>query len=140
MWKRIQTLYLGISTALTVAMFFMNFATISMNEGETIKYYEKTSYLIMLIMLLTANICALLAYKMPILQSRVSMLSALIFVGFQIWLAIDFFEYKDEMSFSISIIFPIVSAILNALAARSALVDAMTITAAKSLKSKKKRK
>lgn len=139
MWKKIQTLYLGIATALTVAMFFMNFATFVGEGGAevSIRYYEMTSYLIMLIMLLSAQICALFTFKLPFLQARVSMLSALLMVGFQIWLAIDFFGADDSMTFSVSMVFPIAAAILDALASRSALVDGMTIKAFKSLKARK---
>lgn len=139
MWKRIQTLYLGIATALIVAMFFMNFATFVGKGGAevSIRYYEMTSYLIMLIMLLTAQVCALFTFKVPILQARVSMLSALLMVGFQIWLAIDFFGADDSMTFSVSMVFPIAATILDAMASRSALVDGMTIKAFKSLKARK---
>lgn len=136
MWKKIQTLYLGITIALTSAMFFMNLATIIGDDGLEygIKYYDKIAYLIMLIMLLTANVCAIFASKFPLLQGRVSMISALLFLGFQIWLAFDFFEYKNQMTFSISTIFPIVAAILDGLAARAAIVDGMTVTAFKAMK------
>ena len=136
MWKKIQTLYLGITIALTIAMFFMNFATIVGGDGleHGIKYYEKVEYLIMLIMLLAANVLAFFASQFPILQARISMISALLFLGFQVWLAFDFFEYKSQMTFSISAVFPIVATILDSLAARSAMVDGMTFKAVKSLK------
>lgn len=88
-------------------------------------------------MLLTAQVCALFTFKFPILQARVSMLSALLMVGFQIWLAIDFFGADDSMTFSVSMVFPIAATILDAMASRSALVDGMTIKAFKSLKARK---
>ena len=68
------------------------------------------------------------------------MLTALLMLGFQIWLAIDFFSYNDQMTFSISAIFPIAGAILDAMASRSALVDGVTVTAYKALSKKKKKK
>ena len=42
MWQRIQTLYIGIATALTAAMFFCRMATIIGPEGNNIdiRYYE----------------------------------------------------------------------------------------------------
>lgn len=141
MWKRIQTIYTAIATLLIVAMFFCRFATILGPEGSELKimYYEKISYLIMLIMLMTAGICAVFTYKNGYLQARVCMLTALMLIGFQIWLGVDFFRFRGEMIFSVTMLFPLVAAVLNVLAARNAIVDAMTIqTAGKILKKKKR--
>lgn len=142
MWQRIQTLYIGIATALTAAMFFCRMATIIGPEGNDIdiRYYEKLPYLMMLIMLLTAGVCAVFTYKSRLLQARVCMLTALMLIGFQIWLGIDFIRYHNDMVFSITLLFPIVSAILNAIAARGNLVDEMTLQAVKSAKKARKKK
>lgn len=142
MWQRIQTLYIGIATALTAAMFFCRMATIVGPEGNdiNIRYYEKLPYLMMLIMLLTAGVCAVFTYKSRLLQARVCILTALMLIGFQIWLGIDFIRYHNDMVFSITLLFPIVSAILNAIAARGNLVDEMTLQAVKSAKKARKKK
>ena len=142
MWQRIQTLYIGIATALTAAMFFCRMATIIGPEGNDIdiRYYEKLPYLMMLIMLLTAGICAVFTYTSRLLQARVCILTALMLIGFQIWLGIDFIRYHNDMVFSITLLFPIVSAILNAIAARGNLVDEMTLQAVKSAKKARKKK
>ena len=141
MWQRIQTLYIGIATALTIAMFFSRMATILGPEGTglDIRYYEKIPYLVMLIMLLTAGICAIFSYKSRSLQARVCILSALMFLGFQIWLGIDFLRFRHDMVFSITLLFPLVSAALNIIAARSNLVDEMTLQAVKSAKKARRR-
>lgn len=140
MWQRIQTLYIGIATALTVALFFCRMATIIGPGGEEldIMYHEKLPYLVMLIMLLTAGVCSIFSFKSWALQARVCMLTALMQIGFQIWLGIDFFRFRTDMVFSFTMIFPIVSAILNIMAARSALVDAMTMQAIKTTKKVRK--
>lgn len=136
MWQRIQTLYIGTATALTVSMFFTRMATIIGPEGSEliIRYYEKVPYLVMLIMLLTAGICAIFSYKSRLLQARVCILAALMFLGFQIWLGIDFLRFRNDMVFSITLLFPLVSAALNIIAARGNLVDEMTLQAVKSAK------
>ena len=115
-------------------------ATIIAPEGEELEimYYEKLPYLVMLIMLLTAGICSLFSFKSWALQARVCMLSALMLIGFQIWLGVDFFRFRNDMVFSFTMIFPLVSAILNTMAARSALVDAMTLQAVKTTKKVRK--
>ena len=140
MWQRIQTLYIGIATALTAVLFFSRMATIIAPGGKEIDimYYEKLPYLVMLIMLLTAEICAGFCFKNWFLQARVCMLTALMLIGFQIWLGVDFFRFHNEMVFSFTMIFPLVSAILNIMAARSALVDAMTMQALKTTRKVRK--
>ena len=142
MWKKTQTFYIIASTLLTTAMFFCSFATIIGPDGYELKimYYEKLPYLTMLIMLLTAGICSLFTFRQGFLQARVCTLTALMLIGFQIWLGIDFIRFRHDMVFSVTMLFPLAAAILDALAARSALVDAMAIQAAgKILKKNRKR-
>ena len=141
MWKRIQTIYLGISTALILSMFFCNFATIIGPAGEelAIAYREKLPYLAMLIMLFTAHIAATASFKTPFLQARVAMIAALMSVGFQIWLGVDILRFMDEMTFHITALFPLAAAVLNIMAAKRALVEEMTITAVKSMKSARRK-
>ena len=141
MWKRLQTLYLGISTALIFSMFFCKFATIIGPAGEelSIGYNEKLPYLVMLIMLFTAHVAATASFKAPFLQARVAMIAALMSVGFQIWLTVDIIRFFNEMTFHITALFPLASAVLNFMAAKRALVEEMTITAVKSMKSARRK-
>ena len=132
MWKRIQTLYLAISTGLLISLFLCRYATDMSSSGRdaVIMYYDYLPYLLMLITLLTANIIALSAFKSPMLQARISIISALAALGFQIWLAVDFFRYTGQMTFSVSMLFPFLITFLNFLAGRSAMLDGFTIQAA----------
>ncbi len=141
MWKRIQTLYLGISTALILSMFFCKFATIIGPAGEelSIGYHEKLPYLVMLIMLFTAHVAAAASFKAPFLQARLAMIAALMSMGFQIWLTVDIIRFFNEMTFHITALFPLAAAILNFMAAKRALVEEMTITAVKSMKSARRK-
>ena len=140
MWQRIQTLYIGIATGLVAALFFCNIATIIGPGGEEIgiRYYEKSSFLVLMIMMLAAHVCALFSYKSWALQSRVCMLAALLALGFQLWLGIDFINYRHEMIFNISGVFPIACVILDVLASRAAMVDQLTLSAIGSAREVKK--
>ena len=140
MWKRIQTLYLAISTGLIIALFFSRFGTDLNETGDeaVIMYYEYIPYLLMLIMLLTANVFAICSFKSPMLQARISMISALAMLGFQIWLAIDFFTYQGQMTFSVTMLFPLAAAFLDFIAARASLVDEMTVQSIRAIKTHRK--
>ena len=143
MWQRIQTLYLAIATGLVAALFFSNIAAIIGPGGEEIgiRYYEKSSFLVLMIMMLTAHVCSIFSYKSWALQARVCMLAALLALGFQIWLGIDFIRFRHDMVFNITALLPIVCVILDVLAARAAMIDQLTLTAIGSTrKSRKKRR
>lgn len=131
MLKRIQTYFLVASTALIIAMFFCKMYTQPGIEGDDaiMRYYENVPYLLINIMLLTANIFALFNFKHPILQARISVIGGLLMVAFQIWLGITFFKYKDLVIFSVTMLFPLLEAFLNFMAARSAMVDGVTVQA-----------
>lgn len=143
MWQRIQTLYLGISTAIIFSMFFCTFATIAGPEGSEIgiRYSEKLPYLTLLIMLITAHIAATASYKTFFLQARVSTIAGLLAIGFQIWLAVDIIINRNDMSFSFTALFPLIASFLDFAAAKKSMVDEMTIQAVKGVrKSRKNRK
>lgn len=139
MWHRIQTILLGISSALILSMFFCNFATIIGPDSAEIhiRYYEKMPYLVLLIMLTSAHIAATGCYKAPSLQARVAIIAALLALGFQAWIGIDVFANRHDMSFSFTALFPFVATFIDFIAARAAMVDEVTFTAVRSVKKKR---
>ncbi len=142
MWQRIQTLYLGVATALVFAMFFCTFATIVGPNGAevTIGYSEKRQYLMLMIMMIIAHIAATASFKVFFLQARVATIAALLAIGFQIWLGVDILANRHEMSFSITALFPLAAAVLDFMAAKRSMVDEMTVTAVRSAKKLRRRK
>ncbi len=136
MWQRIQTLYLGVATALVFAMFFCTFATIAGPDGAeiTIGYSERRQYLMLMIMMLIAHIAATASFKAFFLQARVATIAALLALGFQIWLGVDMIINRHDMSFSITAVFPLAAAALDLMAAKRSMVDEMTVTAVRSAK------
>lgn len=142
MWQRIQTLYLGIATALMFSMFFCIFATIIGPDGAevTIAYREKLPYLVLMVMLITAHIAATASFKAFFLQARVSMIAGLLAFGFQIWLGIDILLNFKEMTFSFTALFPLAAGALDFMAAKRSLVDEMTVQAVKSARRTRKKK
>ena len=138
MWKKIHTIYSIIATLLSASMFFFSFATIIGPEGAELKimYYEKLPYLFMLIMLLAAGVCSVFTYRNGFLQARVCILTALMLIGFQIWLGVDFFMWRKELIFSVTMLFPLAAAALEIIAARRAVIDGLVIQAVRQSKRK----
>ena len=142
MWQRIQTLYLGISTALIFSMFFCDFATIAGPGGTeiAIAYREKLSYLSLMIMLITAHIASVASFKTFFLQARISIIAALLAFGFQIWLGIDIVRNLNDMAFSFTALFPLAAGVLDIMAAKRSMVDEMTVQAVKSARKSRRRR
>ena len=142
MWQRIQTLYLAIAGILVGSLFFCKMATVLGPDGATaeIMYHERPAYLLFLISLLSANVIALFTFKARILQMRVCILAALLLTGFQIWIGVDFFRYRNDMVFSFTAVFPVVAAILDLLAARAIALDEAMVQSASRLRGPRKRR
>lgn len=126
MWQRIQTLYLAIAFALSVLMLFM---------GLT----DKTAFTVLIVVIAFLQLIALTTYKIRIFQMRTCVLSALICVALQAWIAIDFFRAADRLAFDVSAVFPVIIAILDVLSARKILFDEVLVRGASRLRSSKKR-
>ncbi len=140
MWQRIQTLYLAISTGLIISLFFSTMAVAVGVAGETatIEYSEKLPYLCLMISILSANLLALVLFKYRPLQMRVAMIAALLLIGFQIWLAVDYFRAPDGIVFKFNAVFPLVAAILDVLAVRGIMADQLMVQSYSRLRSRKK--
>lgn len=142
MWQRIQTLYLALATALLSSMYFCKFATIVGPEGSelNIMYWEKIPYLVLLTLCAAGNLFSLFAFKIRMPQMRVATASAILLLAFQCWIIVDFARLWNEMTFSVTALFPLVAAILDILAARSILLDeAMVQSSARLRASRRKR-
>lgn len=142
MWQRIQTLYLLIATGLVVALFFVNYTSVIGPDGEVARicFSEKLPFLLLAIMLLTAELSSILTFKLRILQMRVAVIAGLLALGFQGWVAVDFFRYHNELVFSIPAVFPLVIAILDFMAARNIMLDEAMVQEASRLRGPRKKR
>ena len=142
MWQRIQTLYLAIATALLASMFFCKFATIVGPYGNDLEimYWEEIPYVTLLAISTIGNIFSLFAFKIRMPQMRVATGAPILLLAFQCWIVVDLARNWNEMSFSVTALFPLIAAILDIMAARSILLDeAMVQSSARLRASKRKR-
>ena len=103
-------------------------------------YWEKIPYLVLLTLCAAGNLFSLFAFKIRMPQMRVATASAILLLAFQCWIVVDFASLWNEMTFSVTALFPLVAAILDILAARSILLDeAMVQSSARLRASRRKR-
>ena len=141
MWQRIQTLYLVIAIALTAVLLAGNAAALTGEDGLTLIRYTaiaKPYMLILLIVLTLIESIALIAFKVRILQMRLSVVAGLVALGLQAWLGVMYFTSPSYV-FRWTVIFPLVIAICDFLAARGAFQDQLVVESAQRLRSRRKR-
>lgn len=147
MWQRIQTLYLAVSTILMAFMLFSVKAVAVAGDGtvmETYKYLTYIPYAVLIIIILLLDVLALTTYKIRVFQYRTTVLVALITLGLQIWLGIEFIvnlssgDDSARMIYKLNAVFPIVCVILDVLAARGILADQLLVESTYRLRTDKK--
>lgn len=128
MWQRVQTLYLAISTLLVASMFFCE-------KAEGIRFTAYWPYVVLLVIISLLDLLALTSYKFRVFQVRTAVLAALLTSAFQIWLAVDFIATGNDPIFRIAAVFPAVSVVFDALAARGIWADELMVRSSSRLRS-----
>ena len=142
MWQRIQTLYLLISAALLAALCFSNAYTVTDPDGLVkVSYWQlQKPYFGILLGILCAMVAlALLVYKSRILQMRLAVLSGIVALGMQAWLAWMYFSFEGPV-FSWTVIFPLIVFICNMLAARGCYQDQLMVESAYRVRERRSRR
>ena len=143
MWQRIQTLYLAISAVLLFILCFSDLYTVAGADGmQYVTYWQfrKPYFGILLGVLIAMTVLALVTFKVRILQMRLATLSGLVALGMTGWLAYHYFTMpKDVVTFKWTIIFPLIVAICNFLAARGCFQDQLMVESAYRVRESRKR-
>ncbi|MBO4756704.1 MAG: DUF4293 family protein [Bacteroidales bacterium] len=141
MWQRIQTLYLMISMALAIALLAGTAYTVADPDGMVkVTYLQlQRPYFAILLSILSCMIAlALIVYKNRILQMRLAVLSAIVALGMQAWLAWMYFTFQGPV-FKWTVIFPLIICISNLLAARGCFQDQLMVESAYRVRERRKR-
>lgn len=81
---------------------------------------------------------SLIVYKNRILQMRLAVLSAIVALGMQAWLAWMYFTFEGPV-FKWTVIFPLIICICNLLAARGCFQDQLMVESAYRVRERRKR-
>ena len=142
MWQRIQTLYLAVSTVLLFILFFSDACTMTAPDGKQYVTYlqlRKPFFGILLGILSAMTLLALVTFKVRILQMRLATLSGLVALGMTGWLAYLYFTAPENVTFKWTVIFPLIVAICNFLAARGCFQDQLMVESAYRIRESRKR-
>lgn len=141
MWQRVQTLYLGIATLLIASLFWCDVARVAGPGGtvEYIGYTEKTIYLVWIIILTVLQVLSTGGYKWRMRQIRVVIVTAVMCLGFQVWLACDWYRMRNELVFSWTALFPLAASVLDFIGARNIFLDECIVQSANRLRGPRKK-
>ena len=142
MWQRIQTLYLAISAVLLFILCFSDLYTVADADGmQYVTYWQfrKPYFGILLGVLLAMTLLALFTFKVRILQMRLATLAGLVALGMTGWLAYFYFTAPENVTFKWTVIFPLIVAICNFLAARGCFQDQLMVESAYRIRESRKR-
>ena len=142
MWQRIQTLYLAISAVLLFILCFSDLYTVADADGmQYVTYWQfrKPYFGILLGVLLAMTLLALFTFKVRILQMRLATLSGLVALGMTGWLAYFYFTAPENVAFKWTVIFPLIAAICDFLAARGCFQDQLMVESAYRIRESRKR-
>ena len=140
MWQRIQTLYLLISAGLAAALCFGTAYKVVTPEGmQAVSYWQLESpyFGILLGIVAFLIVLALVVYKSRILQMRLAVLSGVMALGMQLWLAYMYFTMEGPV-FRWTVIFPLLICLSNFLAARGDFQDQLMVESAYRVRERRK--
>lgn len=139
MLQRIQTLFLAVAAGLIFSLFLTPMMKIVGSEAtEIVLYREYTPFLIIIFVAFVLCVTTIVSYKRRIFQIRLCNLNSLILLGFQIWIAVQFFTREPQMVYSVTALFPIVAAVMTFFAMRYIARDEALVMASSRLRSRKK--
>ena len=147
MIQRIQTLFLAIAAGLLISMFFVPMARFT-GSDVTVPFVAVAAFKGFTLTTIFQIVCAVLSvvtifmYKNRIRQIRLCNLNTLILIGYQVIIAVYFFQRHeklgDDVLFTVPCVFPICAAILTFIAMRYIARDEALVVAASRLRSGKR--
>ena len=130
-----------ISAGLAIALLAGTAYTVADPDGlvrVTYLQLQRPYFAILLGILACMIALALIVYKNRILQMRLAVLSAIVALGMQGWLAWMYFSFQGPV-FKWTVIFPLVICICNLLAARGCFQDQLMVESAYRVRERRKR-
>lgn len=127
--------------ALAIALLAGTAYTVADPDGMVkVTYLQlQRPYFAILLSILSCMIAlALIVYKNRILQMRLAVLSAIVALGMQVWLAWMYFTFQGPV-FKWTVIFPLIICISNLLAARGCFQDQLMVESAYRVRERRKR-
>lgn len=131
MWKKPHNWLIAAAALIIIVMLGMDMChAVNPETGVhyAIRFKDKLIYIIFIVLSFVISDVALLSAKQPFYQVFLAIVNAIVLLGFQVWLLIDFFSTKlpsglrlsSVYSLSVGALFPLIAIILLVLSVRFA--------------------
>lgn len=121
MWKKLQTWLLIVVAILLAAMLEMDMCHATdpdTLQKVTIKFTERSQFLIFTFVCCVLSIITLCYRKNPFSQMYLCLLNSLLLLGYQLWIVVAFLGLRSVYTLGIASLFPLICIILLLLAIR----------------------
>lgn len=103
--------------------------------GERIGFSDSLAFVVLSLAAFILAVLAVCNNSRAQVKFRLAVSSAVVLLGYQIWIAVVFFQLKDAYVFRLPAVFPLVALLLDLMAARKAL-DELAVIVASGIKMK----
>ena len=147
MWKKPHNWLIAAAGLLIIAMLGLNLCHAVDPETGTryaIRFADRLIYIIFIVLSFIISDVTLLSAKQPFYQVFLAIINAIVLLGFQIWIFVEFFTTKLQSglklssvyTLSVGAVFPLVAIILLVLAVRYAADEGTAQRIARSFEKK----
>ena len=131
MWKKPHNWLIAAATLLVVALLGMDVChAVNPETGQhyAVRFADRLIYIVFIVLSFIISDVTLLSAKKPFYQVFLAITNAIVLLGFQVWILVDFFTTKLQTglrmssvyTLSVGAVFPLVAIILLVLAVRRA--------------------
>ena len=103
--------------------------------GVAMAYTSKTEYLVLFGIGAACNLVPLVSFRHRMLQFRILVFGAVLLLGLQVWMAVEYFSSPAGVKFNYSTVVPVIAAVLDVLAIRGVMQDELLVRSSSRLRS-----
>lgn len=103
-------------------------------------FCKEVPYLVLMAVGTLCNLLPVFMFKHRMLQMRIVIFGAVVLLGLQVWMAIDYFTASELTRFNYTMVVPVICAILDFLAVRGIISDELLVRSAGRLRAARKKK
>ncbi|MCR5710281.1 MAG: DUF4293 family protein [Bacteroidales bacterium] len=131
MWKKPHNWLIAAVALLIIVLLGMDVChAVNPETGQsyTVRFVDRLIYILFIVLSFIISDVTLMAAKQPFYQVFLAIINAIVLLGFQVWIFVDFFTTKLQTglrmssvySLSIGAVFPLIAIVLLVLAVRFA--------------------
>ncbi len=103
-------------------------------------FAKEIPYIVLLVLGGLCNLLPVFMFRHRMLQLRLVIFGAVVLLGLQVWMAVDYFTAEETVQFNYSMVVPVIAAILDFLAVRGIMSDELLVRSAGRLRASRKKK